>query len=1178
MSQIPPEKTPDILTKLREISFSKRIPVISDYLRDQISKILRVSNSGISGSDNLMQLGMDSLLFIELAKIMETDLKTRIPPRYFIQSPYIDALGKFLIEKMGDLDTDYSKSKEYFSIVPDPDNRYVPFGLTDIQQAYWIGRVNTLELGNIACHVYMEIDATNLDYARYNQVWQILIHRHEMLRAIILPDGSQKILETVPAYQIETKDLTQKSPEEAEAALASTRDFMSHQVLDPEVWPIFDIRISRIDNETSRIHLSLDMLVVDALSVSQLMKELSLLYRDESVSLPPLDLSFRDYVLAEKQFEASDLFQQSKAYWMDRLTDIPPGPELPLIKNPGDVVSPHFRRRTLKLAPDTWKQLKTKAANAGLTPSGLLLSCYAEVLSTWSRSPRFTINMTLFNRLPVHPQVNDIIGDFTSLIMLVVDVGSQSTFIERAQKIQDQFWRDVEHRHFSGVAVLRELSRMQSENISMPVVFTSNIVYGDLDEISPDSSAIGDVVYTVTQTPQVWLDHQITEQGNTLVLDWDAVEELFPEGLLDDMFNAYHSLLNRLAVSDDWHVNWDLMPADQIQQRKDINATSQPISSETLNSLFIKQAEQQPDHTAVVTSSGRISYRELHCRSIHIASLLGNHGKIANTLVAVVMEKGWEQVVAVLGILNAGAAYLPIDPSVPKERLWLLLKDGGVGLVLTQSWLEEKLEWPENTERFSVDEQGRADKRDIPIEGLQTPDDLAYVIYTSGSTGFPKGVMVDHRGAVNTILDVNKRFSIEPRDRVLAMSNLNFDLSVFDIFGTLAAGGTIVMPDSLEVKDPGHWLELMKREKVTVWNSVPQFMKMLVEYVSGSVDSVPESLRLALLSGDWIPLDLPDKIRAVSKNVQLMSLGGATEASIWSILYPINNIDPRWKSIPYGRPMTNQKIYVLREKMKACPNWVTGQLYIGGTGLAKGYWKDNRKTNASFIMHPETKERLYKTGDLGKYLPDGNIEFIGRDDFQVKINGYRIELGEIESAVKQFNGIDEVIVKISEENRVNKQLTAYVRLHEGLFLDTDALKAFLKKKLPSYLIPFDFVVLDAFPLNSNGKIDRKLLQPPVCSVPIDNNDDSPQTSLESEIIEICSRLLKLHNISVNDSFFELGGDSLLGIRFINLLRDKYKIELPLRSLFDEPQLSEIANIINAARIAAANMDLEEGII
>ncbi|HEY0606683.1 MAG TPA: amino acid adenylation domain-containing protein, partial [Herpetosiphonaceae bacterium] len=433
-----------------------------------------------------------------------------------------------------------------------------------------------------------------------------------------------------------------------------------------------------------------------------------------------------------------------------------------------------------------------------------------------------------------------------------------------------------------------------------------------------------------------------------------------------------------------------------------------------------------PEQTAVITTTRTLSYADLSRRATELGHWLRERGARPNTLVAVVMEKGWEQVVAALGVLESGAAYLPIDPSLPAERLHYLLDHGQVALALTQSWLDPQLAWPNNIQRLCVDTLALGERAEQPLQPAQQPTDLAYVIYTSGSTGLPKGVMIDHRGAVNTILDLNARFGVAPRDRVLALSSLSFDLSVYDIFGLLAAGGAIVMPDAAALRDPRHWAQLLSRERVTIWNSVPALMEMFVEYVAERPALHPELLRLVMLSGDWIPLTLPDRIKTLSPNIALWSLGGATEASIWSILYPIERVDPGWKSIPYGRPMLNQQFHVLSESFEPAPTWVPGQLYIGGIGLAQGYWRDPEKTAASFITHPRTGERLYRAGDLGRYLPDGNIEFLGREDFQLKIQGYRIELGEIEAALAQHRLVRSAVVNAVGERQGSKRLVAYV--------------------------------------------------------------------------------------------------------------------------------------------------------
>jgi yersiniabactin nonribosomal peptide synthetase len=347
-------------------------------------------------------------------------------------------------------------------------------------------------------------------------------------------------------------------------------------------------------------------------------------------------------------------------------------------------------------------------------------------------------------------------------------------------------------------------------------------------------------------------------------------------------------------------------------------------------------------------------------------------------------------------------------------------------VVLTQSRFENNIEWPDSVKVISVDKLTGTKIKPEPPAVVHSPGDIAYVIYTSGSTGVPKGVVIDHRGAVNTILDINQRFHVNSDDRVLALSALSFDLSVYDIFGMLAAGGSIVIPEADKEKDPGHWWELLETRQITLWDSVPALMQMLVEYTSCIPEHIPQSLRLVLLSGDWIPLNLPGKIGELFKNAEVTSLGGATEASIWSILYPIKEIDPGWKSIPYGKPMWNQRFYVLDRQMRICPHWVPGQLFIGGIGAAKGYLNDQEKTNNSFIFHPGFGERLYKTGDLGRYLPDGNIEFLGREDFQVKIRGHRIELGEIEANINAHPGVQEVVVNVYGESRADKRLFAYI--------------------------------------------------------------------------------------------------------------------------------------------------------
>jgi amino acid adenylation domain-containing protein len=443
-----------------------------------------------------------------------------------------------------------------------------------------------------------------------------------------------------------------------------------------------------------------------------------------------------------------------------------------------------------------------------------------------------------------------------------------------------------------------------------------------------------------------------------------------------------------------------------------------------LHNLFDNQANQRPHAIAIKSTLKQLTYQELAILSQSLAQLLIKKNTKANQVIAIVMEKGWEQVVAVLGILKAGAVYLPIDPNESKERIHFLLGISGTYIVLTQSKYKDMLNWLKDKFFITIDDL-QVQTSLVPIFQQTRPSDLAYVIFTSGSTGTPKGVMISHQNVVNTILDINKRFAINQEDRIFALSSLTFDLSVYDIFGTLAAGGTIVMPSAEQAKDPTQWQELFLNEKISVWNSAPALLDIFTECLNYQAPNInSHALRLVLLSGDWIPLNLPQKIRSLFGNIQIISLGGATEASIWSILYQIKDLDLIWKSIPYGRSMTNQAFYILNEKLEPVRKGEQGELFIGGMGIAKGYWRDVEQTNIQFINHP-LYGRIYRTGDLGRYLADGNIEFLGRIDFQVKIAGYRIEINAIEKYLLDFPIIKRAIVQVIRDGQ-HQKLVAYL--------------------------------------------------------------------------------------------------------------------------------------------------------
>lgn len=651
-----------------------------------------------------------------------------------------------------------------------------------------------------------------------------------------------------------------------------------------------------------------------------------------------------------------------------------------------------------------------------------------------------------------------------------------------------------------------------------------------------------------------------------LCLFWDSVDELFYPGMLDEMFRAYTGLLHTLAVHPEimQEKTASLVTAEISEKRRQANETAAEFEEKTLDGLFLEAADKFPDKEALVTCSRRMTYREIKEEAFYISGQLKSMGIKKEETVAVFMEKGWEQVVAVYGILFAGAAYLPIDIHNPRERVEKILRDSGTRIILVQNQAyDQDTEWLHEWDCISVSGL----KTDSEYKAQENKaGDFAYVIYTSGTTGMPKGVMITHHNAVNTILDINARYQITEQDTAFGISNLHFDLSVYDVFGVLGAGGKLVLPDPEYGKDPAHWIHWLNHENITVWNSVPAFVEMLAEYEEYQRQVTSQSLRLVMMSGDWVPVSLPGRIRNLFQNVEIVALGGATEGSIWSNHFEIPEIVPEdWKSIPYGKPLANQKYYVLDQNMEDCPDWVPGTLYIAGDGVAQGYLNDNEKTEEKFVVLDRTGERLYCTGDMGRYWNEGNIEFLGRLDNQVKINGYRVELGEIEAALRRIQGITEAFVFFKRDNAIED--ICAVLVEEKRYRDRidKFYKEMLKKDLPIYMIPTEYIKTNAIPLNSNGKKDihKILIVAEKNRKPIfkKNNNCKQLTQLQEQLLAIWREVLKIENIDINDNFFEIGGNSIQAIQITNQMTEKIGCFMDIGKLFEYPTISKIERYI-----------------
>lgn len=1025
------KNTTDVQTTVKTLPQSALECQLADLWRHTLSL------EDVFLEQDFFRSGGHSLLAIQLLDRIEKATNRRISLVDFFTQPTLSGL-------VAQTTQNANAVQSYPQIKLDQANKYQPFPLTDLQQAYLIGRQDDLNLGSIATQNYFELNILNLDVAHFTHCWNKIVERHDMLRAVFDDQGMQRILPSLGSYAPHVSDFSEIAKPEKTAHLLALRGKMSQERMPEKTGPLFAIEISRLSDTQFRIHICLDMLISDVLSNLIIFGELDQLYRNPSASMPSFELSFRDYVLAEQSLKQSDLYKKAKNYWLERLDDFPNAPELPLVKGMENLSQQRFERRKHHIQSEQWGLIKQNAQALNVSPTVLLLCAYSQVLATWSSSKRFSLNLTLFNRLPLHQEVHHVVGDFTSSLLLEVGVDGNQSFAQQAVIIGKQLWRDLDNRLFSGVSVIRQLNTLSggTQQSNMPIVFTSMLGMdsaldgqeNEADQVVeiPEGGEDSEQNYSVSQTSQVWLDHQVAEEDGGLTLVWDAIDSLFPSNMLNEMYSAYCELVESLVEPQSWSEPPQLCPEPHLDFRNEPFDSSCESNPTLLHQLFLSAVAEQRDTVAVIAGHTQISYSQLDLWSRNLAALLIDKGAAKNKLVAIVMDKSWEQVVAAMAIIRAGAAYLPISSELPDRRVAELLSSGECELVLLQAdtqLTERASAWADLHDSLtglisiaiSTSSLGALPDKEINIEIEST--DIAYVIFTSGSTGKPKGVVIDHRGAVNTVIDINQRFNVTQKDRVLAISSLSFDLSVYDIFGLLAVGGALVIPVGDERHTAKQWFDLLVEHRITVWNSVPALMQLLVEH-SESSSSALAQLRLVMMSGDWIPVDLPDRIKLLSSSCNVVSLGGATEASIWSIFHEIKGPTRHLTSIPYGKPLGNQQFYVLDGAGVDCPNWVRGELFIGGIGVAKGYWQDAERTSHSFIEHKKYGV-IYRTGDLGRYDDHGVIEFMGREDSQVKVQGYRVELGEIEAILSQHPEINTSIV-IAQGDRLSKTLVAYI--------------------------------------------------------------------------------------------------------------------------------------------------------
>lgn len=1082
----------------------------------------------IADDDNLIELGLNSIAMMALAGGWRKQ-GIAVTFAQLAAEPTVAAWAQ-LVQAAAPMPADpASTPQDPAGTDGEPPTEDTPFALAPMQHAYWIGRADEQQLGGVAAHLYVEFDGPAIDPDRLREAVTELLAMHPMLRTRFLPDGTQQTLSAVDAAPLHTLDLRGTEPDTVAATLSELRDRKTHQRLDVEHGQVIDVTLTRLDEQTSRLHLDVDMLAADAMSYRTLVAELAALYRGQKLTAP--SYTYRQY----RTEHAADpaVGESDRQWWHQRLPALPAAPELPSTAAFGT-------RRTVRhahwLSPEHKHRLTAAAHARAITPAMAVAAVFADTLGGWSRQPHFLLNIPLFQREPVHPEIDRVIGDFTSSVLLDVDVSDDVAVVDRARELQRRLYEGAAHGGYTGLDVLRDLGRYRGEPVLAPIVFTSAL---DLGELFADvvAETFGEPVWIVSQGPQVLLDAQVTEVNGGLLLNWDVRAEMFPDGVIEAMFAHFTDAVERLAAGE---AGWQAeaaarLPAAQANARAAVNATDLPVSGRCLHEGFFDHAGAHPEAPAVLWGaaprSDRWSYGELARAALAVAGTLAGRGVRPGDTVAVHLPKGPDQVLAVLGVLAAGATYVPIGVDQPPARREAILATAEAVAVITADGAAEF-----GHDIAVVEIAAAATHPDpLPAPILPDPDSVAYVIFTSGSTGTPKGVEGRHSGAMNTIDTLNTWFAVTAADRTLALSALEFDLSIYDIFGMLSAGGAVVVLDADQRAATTSWVDVLATHRVSVLNCVPSLLDMILNLDD---QRVGRSLRAVILGGDWVPADLARRLADQVPGCRFAGLGGSTEASIHNTICEVSGQPPAsWTTVPFGVPLPNTRCRVVSPTGRDCPDWVTGELWVGGVNVAAGYRNDPERTAQRFVDHDGM--RWYRTGDLARYWPDGTVEFLGRADNQVQLRGHRVELGEVEHALRAAPGVRQAVAVVL--TGAAPQLVAVVA-GDTARIDADTVSAVAADRLPAYMVPSRVVVLPQIPLTPNGKHDRRALTASVTPEHHSTGGADPRTDVEAALAAITAEVLEVDSIGVDRDFFALGGDSVLATTLIARVRDWLDID------------------------------------
>jgi mycobactin phenyloxazoline synthetase len=1129
-------------------------------VRAEVAELLGVSADTLDPDGNLISQGLDSIRMMSLAgrwrrRGIDVDFAT------LAAAPTIEAWSQLVSGVQADTSQPVDAQASTATGTPDG-----AFPLAPMQHAMWVGRHDSQPLGGVAGHLYVEFDGHAIDPDRLREAATTLALRHPMLRVRFLSDGTQRIDVAAEraGFPITVQDLRDLAEDVVQQRLAELREAKSHQQLDGQV---LELALSLLPGERSRLHVDLDMQAADAMSYRTLMADLAALYQDRQ--LPALGYTYRQYrqEMARRESGPQPEREADRDWWARRIPELPDPPSLP--SSTCKHLSRNSTRRWRWFDPRTRDALFASARSRGVTPAMMFAAAFAHTVACWSSTSRFLLNVPLFGREAVHPDVDSLVGDFTSSLLLDIDLTGTTTAASRARAVQEAMRSAAAHSRYPGLSVLRDLARHRGTPVLAPVVFTSALGLGELF-CGDVTETFGTPGWIISQGPQVSLDAQVTEFDGGVLVNWDVREDVFPPGVVDAMFDHHIDEVLRLASADDWDApDPPALPAAQRQVRDAANNRFATPSGEALHDGFFRRAQQQPDAPAVFSSSGDLTYAQLRGQALTLAAALRANGIRAGDTVAVVGPKTAEQVAALLGILAAGGVYLPIGVDQPRDRAERILQTGRVSLALVCGGKPLSLPVP----ALTIADVLRGGPADIEIESATTdPAELAYVLFTSGSTGEPKGVEVSHDAAMNTVEFIGRHFEIGAADRCLALSTLEGDISVMDIFVTLRTGGAIVVVDEAQRRDPDAWARLIDTHHVTVLHFMPGWLEMLVEVGGGRLSSV----RVVPTGGDWVRPEIARRLRADAPELRFAGLGGATETAVHNTIFEIGEsgeVPADWTALPYGTPLPNNACRVVHDMGGDCPDWVVGELWISGRGIARGYRGRPDLTAERFVVYDG--RTWYRTGDLARYWPDGTLEFVGRADHRVKLSGYRVELGEVEAALRQVPGVATGVAALVSMPGGADILAAAVRA-DGAELTAEGVREAMAELVPAHMIPRHVSLVEHIPFTLGGKIDRQVVEGRLAAAVTglaEEGHRAPSTPLESALAAIVGDVLGVETVGVDDDFFALGGDSVLATQAVAGIRAWLDVpDIMVADIFAARTVADLAGLLGRREREPGRLD------